>query len=145
MNASTVPFAVSSKHASGGMSCPAGNTSIENRPPLISSTCFASRWAEPCITFSAGVQVVTIRHLTLGWAITYGACNAADAPAAASAPPATNLRRSMSVPFAPTNGRPDLSMPIPVVCVKLWRSGVVVLVDVDASGGGLPETRSRFR
>ena len=48
MNASIVPFEAASKQSSGGMIWPPGKTSIRNRPPLISSTTFASRWAAPC-------------------------------------------------------------------------------------------------
>jgi len=42
MNASTLALEASSKQAKGGMICPAENTSILNRPPLISSTNRAS-------------------------------------------------------------------------------------------------------
>jgi hypothetical protein len=51
---------------------PPGKTSIRNRPPLISSTTFASRWAAPSSMSSAGVQAVDIRHWTLGCAMTVG-------------------------------------------------------------------------
>ena len=80
MNASTVPCEAASKTPSGGTIWPAGNTSIWSRPPLISSTSPASRWAEPCITLRAGVQVVGIRHWTFGWAMTFGASTTAAAP-----------------------------------------------------------------
>ena len=70
MNASMVPFEAASKHSNGGMIWPPGKTSIRNRPPLVSSTTFASRWAAPCITSNAAVQVVDMRHWTFGWAMT---------------------------------------------------------------------------
>ncbi len=70
MNASIFPWEAASKHSNGGMIWPPGKTSIRNRPPLISSTTFPSRWAAPCILSSAGVQAVDIRHWTFGWAIT---------------------------------------------------------------------------
>jgi hypothetical protein len=60
-NSVTVPGSAA-KHSSGGMSWPPGNTSIRNRPPLISSTTLPSRWAAPWSTSSAGVQVVDMRH-----------------------------------------------------------------------------------
>ena len=52
--------------ANGGMIWPPGKTSIRNRPPLISSTTFASRWAAPWCMSSAAVQAVDIRHWTFG-------------------------------------------------------------------------------
>ena len=55
------------------MICPLGKTSIWKRPPLVSSTTAASRWARPCMTSSCFGQAVDIRHLTLGWAMTRGA------------------------------------------------------------------------
>ena len=75
---------------------PAGKTSIRNRPPLVSSTTFASRWAPPCSTSSRGCQAVDIRHWTFGWAMTFGASTMAAAATAAIAPLAfaMNLRRS---------------------------------------------------
>src|SRR6266700_6623567 len=97
MNASIVPWEVASKQVNGGMIWPPGKTSIRNRPPLISSTTFASRWAPPWSTSSAGVQVVDIRHWIFGWAMTLGASTIAAAAAAAITPPAfaMNLRRSL--------------------------------------------------
>jgi hypothetical protein len=68
MNASIVPCEAASKQANGGMIWPPVKTSIRNRPPLVSSTIFASRWAAPCSTSSAGVQAVDIRH----WNFTAG-------------------------------------------------------------------------
>ena len=47
MYASILPWDAASKHSKGCMICPPGNTSIRNRPPLISSTAFASRWTAP--------------------------------------------------------------------------------------------------
>ena len=80
MNASMVPCEAASKHSNGGMIWPPGKTSIRNRPPLISSTTFASRWAAPCSMSRAGVQVVDMRHWTFGWAMTLGASTTAAAP-----------------------------------------------------------------
>ena len=93
MNASIVPLEAASKHSNGGMIWPPGKTSIRNRPPLISSTTFASRWAAPWSMSSAAVQAVDIRHWTFGWAMTLGASTTAAAPAAASAPPAFTMNR----------------------------------------------------
>ncbi len=70
MKLSMVPFEAASKHSNGPMICPPGNTSIRNRPPLVSSTTFAKRWAAPWSTSSAGVHAVDIRHWTFGWAST---------------------------------------------------------------------------
>jgi hypothetical protein len=70
MNDSMVPCEAASKQPSAGTIWPPGKTSIRKRPPLISSTTFASRWAPPWSTSSAGVQVVDIRHWTFGWAMT---------------------------------------------------------------------------
>src|SRR5262249_25271357 len=67
---STVPWEVASKTPSGGMSCPAGDTSIRDRPALISSTALASRWAEPSSTSAAGGETEGMRHWALGWAKT---------------------------------------------------------------------------
>src|SRR6185295_12667425 len=94
MNASMVPFEAASKQAKSGMIWPAAKTSIRNRPPLVSSTTFASRWAAPCSTSRAGGQAVDIRHWTFGCAMTLGASTMAAA-VAASTPPAVamNLRR----------------------------------------------------
>src|SRR5215470_13896640 len=97
MNASMVPLDVSAKQAKSAMIWPAPKTSIRKRPPLISSTSFASRTAEPCITLSAGGHVVDIRHWTFGWAMTFGAVMSGVAAAAAIAPPTfvRNRRRSL--------------------------------------------------
>ncbi len=97
MNASMVPFEAASKQSNCGMIWPPGKTSIRNRPPLISSTTFASRWAAPWSMSSAGGQVVDIRHWTFGCAMTWGASTMAAAAAAAITPPAfaMNLRRSL--------------------------------------------------
>ena len=70
MNASMVPCEAASKHSNGCMIWPPGKTSIRNRPPLVSSTTFASRWAAPWSTSSAAVQAVDIRHWTFGCAMT---------------------------------------------------------------------------
>src|SRR5262245_34111125 len=77
------------------MICPAGNTSIRNRPPLASSTTFAHLWAPPISTSSVGGQEVGIRHWTFGWAMTLGASMIVAAVTAAAAPLAfaRNLRR----------------------------------------------------
>jgi hypothetical protein len=106
MNASMVPFEAASKQPNCGMIWPPGKTSIRNRPPLVSSTTFASRWAAPFKWSSAWVQVVDIRHCTFGWATTLGASVMAAAATAAIAPLAftRNLRRSViSPPHTATN------------------------------------------
>src|SRR5262245_50367156 len=92
----SVPLEAASKHSNGGMIWPPGNTSMWNRPSLISSTIFAIRSAVVC-TSSALVQVVDMRHWTFGWAMTLGASTTAAAPAATRAPPVftMNRRRSM--------------------------------------------------
>src|SRR6266567_3389196 len=97
MNDSMVPCEAASKQPSAGTIVSPGKTSIRNRPPLISSTTFASRWAPPWSTSSAGVQVVDIRHWIFGCAMTQGASTMAAAAAAAITPPAfaMNLRRSL--------------------------------------------------
>src|SRR6266567_1266580 len=97
MNPSMVPFEVASKHSNGCMIWPPGNTSIRNRPPLVSSTIFASRWAAPWRMSFASVQAVDIRHWTFGCATTLGAATMAEAATAAIAPLAVamNLRRSV--------------------------------------------------
>src|SRR6185503_14000471 len=97
MNASMVPFDAASKQAYGSMIWPPAKTSIRNRPPLISSTTFASRWAAPWSTSLARVQVVDIRHWTFGCAMTWGASTVAAAATAASAPPALTMNRRRSV------------------------------------------------
>src|SRR2546427_3704775 len=96
MNASTVPFEAASKHSNGGMIWPPGKTSIRNRPPLISSTTVASRWAAPCRMSIAGVHAVDIRHWTFGCAMTLAESVTVAAATAAIAPLAVtmNLRRS---------------------------------------------------
>ena len=65
-----MPFEAASKQPSDGTIWSPAKTSIRNRPPLISSTTLASRWAAPWSTSRAGVQVVDMRHWTFGWAIT---------------------------------------------------------------------------
>ncbi len=95
MKASIVPCEVASKQANGGMIWPPGKTSIRNRPPLISSTSFPTRWAA-LWTPSAGVQLVDMRHWILGWAMAYGARTVAAAPAATiPAAVARNCRRAV--------------------------------------------------
>src|SRR5437667_5132488 len=96
MNASTVPFEAASKHSNGGMIWPPGKTSIRNRPPLISSTTVASRWAAPCRMSIAGVHAVDIRQWTFGWAMTLAQSVTVAAATATTAPLAVtmNLRRS---------------------------------------------------
>ena len=99
MNAWMVPREAASKQSNGGMIWPPGNTSIRNRPPLISSTTCASLWAAPCRWSSAGVQAVDIRHWIFGWAITLGALEMPVAATAAIAPLAVvkNLRRCLTM------------------------------------------------
>src|SRR5215510_6957201 len=100
MKASIFPWEVASKHSNACMIWPAGNTSILKRPPLISSTTFASRRAAPCCTSSAAVKAVDIRHCTFGCAMTLGASVMPAAATAAATPPtfAMNLRRSVMMP-----------------------------------------------
>ena len=99
MNASIVPCEAASKHPKAGISSPPAKTWILSRPPLMSSTILARRWAEPCSTSSAGVQVVDMRHWNLGCAITVGGIDhrRAAAPAATSVAPfmMNRLRPSM--------------------------------------------------
>src|SRR5262249_10836998 len=92
----SVPLEAASKHSNGGMIWPPGNTSMWNRPSLISSTIFAIRSAVVCTSSALG-QAVDMRHWTFGWAITLGASTAAAAPTATRAPPVftMNRRRSM--------------------------------------------------
>src|SRR5262245_34208925 len=99
MYASMVPFEAASKHSSGCMIWPLGKTSIRKRPPLVSSTTCASRWAAPCRWSSVVVHVVDIRHWTFGWALTLGASTTA-VTTAASPPLASsmNLRRPLIAP-----------------------------------------------
>src|SRR5438094_4105808 len=96
MNASIVPWEAAAKHSNDGMICSPGKTSIRKRPPLVSSTTFASRWAAPWCMSNTAVKAVDIRHWTFGWAITLGASTIAAA-AEAITPPAVamNLRRSV--------------------------------------------------
>ena len=49
MKASIVPLEAASKQSNGGMISPPERTSIRNRPPLISSTTLANRWAAPMV------------------------------------------------------------------------------------------------
>src|SRR5262252_7762756 len=97
MKASMVPCEAAGKQSKAGMICPSPNVSILNRPPVASSTSFASRWAEPCITSRLVGQVVDMRHWNLGCAMTFGASTSAAAVIAASVPLAVtrNLRRSV--------------------------------------------------
>ena len=62
MNASMVPWEAASKQAKSVMIWPPAKTSIRNRPPLISSTTFASCRAQPWRVSSTGGQAVDIRH-----------------------------------------------------------------------------------
>src|SRR6266446_2180600 len=104
MNASMVPFEVASKQSSGGMIWPPGKTSIRNRPPLISSTIFASCWAGTKPRSIDLGQAVDIRHWTFGCAMTWGASTSAIAASVAIAPLvfARNLRRSfITLPSSP--------------------------------------------
>src|SRR6185295_4227373 len=95
MNASIVPCEVASKQANCGMIWPPGNTSMRNRPSVISSTIFASCCAAPCRMSLAAVHAVDIRHCTFGCAMTRGALAMTAAPtAAAPAALIRNRRRS---------------------------------------------------
>src|SRR5215470_9321662 len=95
MNASILPWEAASKHSNGCMIWPPGKTSIRNRPPLISSTTFASRWAVPWRMSNTAVKVVDIRHWTFGCAMMSGALATAATPASAPLAFARNLRRSI--------------------------------------------------
>src|SRR6266481_5147231 len=97
MKASMVPWEAASKQAKSVMIWPPAKTSIRNRPPLISSTTFASSRAAPWRLSSTGGQAVDVRHWTCGCAMTLGASTIAAAATAASAPPVftRNLRRSV--------------------------------------------------
>src|SRR6266853_2808208 len=104
MNASMVPCEAAVKHSNGCRIWPPGKTSIRNRPPLISSTAFASRWAAPRCMSNTAVKAVDIRHWTFGCATTLGAATMLAAVAAAITPPAVaiNLRRSVvTLPSSP--------------------------------------------
>src|SRR5215470_9862661 len=111
MYASMLPFAAASKHSKGPMIWPPGNTSIRNRPPLTSSTIWASRWAEPCIMSREAGQAVDMRHWTFGCAMTLGAPTMAAAAAAARLPPAVTMKRRRSLVTALSSPRHEL-----VVC-----------------------------
>ena len=104
MYASMVPFEAASKQSSACMIWPPGKTSIRSLPPLVSSTTFASRWAAPCSTSSAGVQVVDIRHWTFGCAITWGTLMIV----AATIPLAVAMNRRRSVISVPSSRRDEL-------------------------------------
>src|SRR5262245_3355035 len=97
MKASMVPFDAASKHSNGCMIWPPAKTSIRKRPPLVSSTIFASCSALAC-TSSPRVHAVDMRHWIFGWAMTLGASTILVVAAAASAPPVLtrNLRRSVT-------------------------------------------------
>ena len=97
MKASTVPCEAASKQPSGGMIWPPGNTSIRNRPPLISSTTFASRWAAPCSMSSDEVQAVDIPPLDFRLRDDVGTSTMAEAATAATAPPAFTMNRRRSL------------------------------------------------
>jgi len=62
MKDSIVPCEAAGKQSKAGMICPSPKVSILNRPPVASSTSFASRCADPCITSRLVGQVVDIRH-----------------------------------------------------------------------------------
>src|SRR5262245_24061642 len=99
-----VPREAASKHSNAGMISPSAKTSIRNRPPLISSTTFASRWAVPCCRSSVLGEAVDIRHWIFGWATTFGASTTATAPVAISTPPpaSTMNRRRPLIALAPS-------------------------------------------
>ncbi|HET8576116.1 MAG TPA: hypothetical protein VFO18_03375 [Methylomirabilota bacterium] len=66
MKASTMPCEAASKQSNGCMIWPPVKTSIRKRPPLVSSTTCASRWAARWCTSSAGGKAVDMRHWTFG-------------------------------------------------------------------------------
>src|SRR5713226_2150152 len=94
-NASILPWEAAAKQSNGCMIWPPGKTSIRNRPPVISSTTFASRWAAPWCMSNTAVKAVDIRHWTFGCAVILGASMMVAATVAATTPPAVamNLRR----------------------------------------------------
>src|SRR4029450_3945717 len=85
------------------MSWPPGKTSIRNRPPLISSTTFASFWAAPCSMSSVVGQAVAMRHWTLGCAMTFGASRIATAVTPANVPPVRAMKSRRAVVTLPPN------------------------------------------
>src|SRR5499425_610338 len=87
---------------------PPGKTSTRNRPPLISSTTLASRWAEPCSWSSTEGKAVDMRHCTFGCAMTFGASTIVAAPTAVSAPLADTRNRRRSVIIALSLSRHEL-------------------------------------
>src|SRR4030095_4908034 len=105
LNISTLPCAAASKQSKAGMIWPAGNTSIRNRPPLISSTAVASRRAAPNWMSSALGKAVGIRHWTFGCAMTLGASTMAASATVATTPLAfaMNLRRSIIAFSSPSS------------------------------------------
>src|SRR5713101_7972277 len=108
MNASMVPWEAASKQAKSDMIWPPAKTSIRNRPPLISSTTFASSRAAPWRLSSTGGQAVDIRHWTFGCAMTLGASTMAAAATAASAPPAFTMNLHRSVVTLSSSHRDEL-------------------------------------
>src|SRR5215467_12945592 len=87
---------------------PPGKTSIRNRPPLISSTTFASRWAEPWSWSSSAGYTVDMRHWTFGCAMTFGASTIVAAATAVSAPLADTRNRRRSLVIVLSSSRHEL-------------------------------------
>src|ERR1700730_8199753 len=92
-----VPWEQASKQAPVAMISPPACTWILRRPPLISSTMRAKRWAEARRRSRLGCHAVEIRHWTRDWAWTMGASREAAAPAATRAAPLRMNRRRPSM------------------------------------------------
>jgi hypothetical protein len=97
MNACILPSEAASKQSNAGMIWPPRNTSIRNRPPLISSITVARFWVVRCHRSIVATKAVDIRQCTFGWAMTLGASMMVPTAAAAIVLPdlARNLRRSL--------------------------------------------------
>src|SRR4029077_18967954 len=108
MNASILPWEAAAKHSNGCMIWPPGKTSIRNRPPLISSTIFPSRWAAPWCMSNAAVQAVDMRHWPFGCASTLGTSTMLVAAATAIAPVAVARNRRRSFVTLPSSSGHEL-------------------------------------
>src|SRR5262245_50422529 len=140
-NDSILPWDAASKHSNGPMIWPPGNTSILNRPPLVSSTICAKRRAAFRNTSSVGGNAVDIRHWIFGWAMTFGASTTAAAPAATSIPPALtmNLRRSV---MTEVSSSPDVLL---IGTLGDVIPGPYQALELREGSGHLPSHRAPFR
>src|SRR5215813_6751532 len=102
-----VPLEAASKHSNGCMIWPPASTSIRNRPPLVSSTIFASSSAVRCTSIERG-HAVDIRHWTFGCAMTLGASTMRAAAVAANRPLAVAMNLRRSVVTVPSSSRHQL-------------------------------------